>query len=340
MDLRTFSTFPIEEMQRWNSLLDESATHVPFLRYEYLSTWWQTRGGGEWPENSTLAIVTAHEGERLLGVAPLFQAPAQNGGTPDLRLLGSVEISDYLDLIAREEDLRPFLAALLPFLKESGALADGAALVLDNLPETSPTLAALQQAAGELGWSITVEPTYHSPYIRLPGDWEAYLASIDKKQRHEIRRKMRRAESGAQPLGWYIVEDAAQLDEEIEAFLAMMAQDPAKQGFLTDKMRIAMRDILRCAFDVGCLQLAFLTIGGERAAGYVNFDYLNRLWIYNSGWDSRFAEYSPGWVLLGYLLQWANEHQRDEFDFLRGDEDYKYRFGAVDRILVRATLRG
>ena len=47
---------------------------------------------------------------------------------------------------------------------------------------------------------------------------------------------------------------------------------------------------------------------------------------------------SAGWVLLGYLLRWANENQRAEFDFLRGDEDYKYRFGALDRYLVCARL--
>jgi CelD/BcsL family acetyltransferase involved in cellulose biosynthesis len=43
-------------------------------------------------------------------------------------------------------------------------------------------------------------------------------------------------------------------------------------------------------------------------------------------------------VLLGYLLQWANENKRTEFDFMRGNEDYKYRFGAVDKFVVRAKV--
>jgi CelD/BcsL family acetyltransferase involved in cellulose biosynthesis len=51
-----------------------------------------------------------------------------------------------------------------------------------------------------------------------------------------------------------------------------------------------------------------------------------------------FYEYSPGWVLLGYLLRWANEQGRSEFDFMRGNEEYKYRFGAIDRSVVRACL--
>lgn len=99
-----------------------------------------------------------------------------------------------------------------------------------------------------------------------------------------------------------------------------------------------MRDLIRCAFEEGCLLMAFMEVGGEKAACYLVFDYLDRLWVYNSGFDRRFMEYSPGWVLLGYMLQWANDHQRTEFDFLRGDEDYKYRFGAIDRFVMRAVL--
>ena len=51
-----------------------------------------------------------------------------------------------------------------------------------------------------------------------------------------------------------------------------------------------------------------------------------------------FMELSPGWVLLGYLLQWANEHKRAEFDFMRGDEDYKYKFGGQNRHVMRAKV--
>jgi CelD/BcsL family acetyltransferase involved in cellulose biosynthesis len=104
-------------------------------------------------------------------------------------------------------------------------------------------------------------------------------------------------------------------------------------------MRQQMHASIHAAFKAGWLQLAFLEIGGEKAAGYLNFDYAGHIWVYNSGLNPAFREYSPGWVLLGYLLQWANENKRLSFDFMRGDEDYKYRFGAVDRQIVRAVIR-
>jgi CelD/BcsL family acetyltransferase involved in cellulose biosynthesis len=49
-------------------------------------------------------------------------------------------------------------------------------------------------------------------------------------------------------------------------------------------------------------------------------------------------ELSPGWVLLGYVLKWVNDHHYSEFDFMRGDEEYKYRFGAINRHVMRARL--
>lgn len=335
MELTLHTTFPEELQHEWNALLKESISHVPFLRYEYLRTWWQHHGGGEWPR-AELTLVTAREGDRLIGIAPLFLTPDHDGRAA-LMLLGSIEISDYLDLIVRPADLTRFLDHLLPFLLKPEFPA-WQALDLYNLLESSPSLVALESAAARHGLSFSQNRLQHSPYIPLPGDWEGYLASLDKKQRHEIRRKMRRVEESEVPVRWYIVDDAAALDREADAFLALMGQDPDKQAFLTPEMRRMMHDLICCAFEENCLLMAFMEVGGEKAAGYLVFDYLERLWVYNSGFDRRFMEYSPGWVLLGYLLQWANEHKRTEFDFMRGNEDYKYRFGAVDRFVTRVTL--
>jgi len=213
--------------------------------------------------------------------------------------------------------------------------------VLDfyNILENSPSLSLLESAARAKGWQVQQEHLQHCPYIPIPGDWETYLAGIDKKQRHEIRRKMRRAETNVQPVRWYIVDNEENLDTEIDHFLALMAQDPEKDYFLTDVMRTQMRASVHAAFQAGWLQLSFLEVGGQKAAGYLNFNYRNRLWVYNSGLNYEFRDISPGWVLLGYLLQWANERRIHSFDFMRGDEDYKYRFGGVDRRVIRLVIR-
>ncbi|MBI5932345.1 MAG: GNAT family N-acetyltransferase [Chloroflexi bacterium] len=321
--------------REWDDLLHETITDAPFLRFQYLRDWHQTLGGGEWPQ-ALLAAVTAHEDGRLVGVAPLFQTPNREG-EPALMLLGSIEISDYLDLIVRPTDLTRFLNGLLDFLASS--LPDGWR-VLDwvNLPEASPTLPALESESARRGWTFVRETYQPAPYIPLPADFETYLASIDKKQRHEIRRKMRRASEHEIPVRMRLVDDESTLDAEMDGFFELMKQDPAKEKFLTEAMRAQMLATAHTALRGGWLWLAFLEVGGRKAAGAFNFDYGNRLWGYNSGVNREFIELSPGWVLLGHTLQWACEHGRSEFDFMRGNEEYKYRFGGRDRLVMRVKV--
>jgi len=268
----------------------------------------------------------------MVAIAPLFYAQEQ------VWLLGSVEISDYLDLIVRPEHLQTFSAALLTWL-ETSAPQPWRALNWVNLPQASPTLPTLQAESALRGWDYAQSIYEPTPSIPLPGDFEQYLAGIDKKQRHEIRRKMRRAEESGHSLHWYILQDEAELDEGLDCFLHLMAHDEEKAAFLTDVMRTQMKASLHAAFRAGWLQLAFLEIDGQKAAGYLNFDYDNRIWVYNSGLNPAFRELSPGWVLLGYLLRWANENGRTEFDFMRGSEDYKFKFGGNQNAVLRLNIQ-
>jgi len=256
--------------------------------------------------------------------------------------VGSIEISDYLDVLARVEDLPDFIDGLLETLDKNDGIA-WEVLDLYNIVDESPSLAIFEEKSLTKGWKFEQIPLQHCPYVPIPGDWETYLANINKKQRHEIRRKIRRAESYESEWGdaveWYFVENGDNLEQEIEDFMSMMAQDQAKERFLTEDMRQNMQIASRAAFDAGWLQLAFLTVGGKKAAGYLNFDYDNIIWVYNSCLNYELGDLSPGWVLLGYLLQWTNENNRARLDFMRGDEDYKYRFGGIDRRVYRLTIR-
>jgi CelD/BcsL family acetyltransferase involved in cellulose biosynthesis len=339
MNIETIRTLPglIALEKEWNELLAESSSHVPFLRHEYLTAWWQGMGGGEWKKGELFVVTARKEDGSLVGIAPLFLTNNRQG-VPALMLLGSIEISDYLDVIAHQDDLPVFVNALLGYL--ANQVEDGAHLLdLYNLLEGSPTIPVMQAAAEKLGWSASLEPLQHCPYIPLPGDWEKYLCRIDKKQRHEIRRKLRRAEEHIPPYRWYILHDGERLEQETDEFLKLMANDLEKAKFLTPEMRAQMHRIVQVAYKAGWLQLAFIELDGVKVAAYLNFDYLNHIWVYNSGFDSRFGSLSLGWVLLAHLLQWANENRRACFDFMRGNEDYKYRFGAIDRRVMRLIVR-
>lgn len=333
MEFTLHKDFTEINLESWNHLLSESITNVPFLRYEYMQTWWEHRGGGEWKQ-AELLLISATENGQLIGIAPLFLT--EYDGQPALMLVGSIEISDYLDLIVRPADLPRFITGLLDFIASNGPSA-WSALDWYNLPDSSPTLTALKAESESRSWTFTQEVYHPTPYIPIPGDFETYLASIDKKQRHEIRRKMRRAaESGI--VRFYIVDGSSNIDSEINDFFDLMVQDSSKANFLHPAMRAQMTAILQTAHKQGYLWLAFLEVDGVKTAASLNFDYRGKLWGYNSGVGSGHKELSPGWVLLANVIQWCCENNRHEFDFMRGDEEYKYRFGAVNRFVMRARV--
>ncbi len=332
MQLTLHTQFPAELQQEWDALLKQSITPVPFLSFDFQRRWWETRGGGEW-NDAELHLLTASRNGSLTGVAPLFKT--SRDGNPHLMLVGSHEVFDYLDFITRPGDLPEFLEAVLQYIQESEP--DVKTFDLYNLIEHSPSLPAIEQAGVKLGWKVDVQQIQPCPYIPMDGDWETYLAGIDKKQRHEIRRKLRRFEE-LDGTRWYIVEDPGQLHTEMDAFLKMMDQDNEKHVFLTPAMHTFMHDVAQAAMEAGVLQLSFLEIEGEKAAGKFILHHDGKLLAYNSAVETRFRENSPGWVLLGYLLQWSAQNGIHEFDFMRGNEEYKYRFGAKDRFVMRATL--
>ena len=319
----------------WNDLLARSVTDVPFLRHEYLRAWWSSLGGGEWA-SAELRIVTSRDASsRLVGLAPLMRLTGGDG--PRLHLLGSFEISDYLDLIVPPAQAESFVRGLLDFL---GDEPDGSwqALDLYNLRAASPIRRLVLETAEGRGWRATEEPLQPCPAITLPRSWEEYLQSLDKKQRHELRRKMRRAAAHSPAVEMRWIDQGEDLESATQAFLELMRLDPQKSRFLTEAMEVAFRRLAAEAKQGDWLRLAFLEVGGDPAAGYLFFDYRNRLWIYNSCLNPAFSELSPGWVLTGLLIQWAIEQGREVFDFLRGGEDYKYRLGGVADSIYRVRV--
>ena len=340
MDFFLHKDFSELSETKWNALVEQSIADTPFSRHEYLSEWWQTLGGGEWNERDDsrhplLVLISATENDQLIGIAPLFIVDYD--GQQALMLVGSIEISDYLDLIVRQQDHARFLSGLLDFLGSSVA-EEWSALDWYNLPDSSPTLAALKAESDRRGWTHHEEIYRPTPRIALNGSFDEYLARIEKKQRHEIRRKMRRAAESEKNVRFHVIDRAADIESEMNAFFDLMVQDPNKEQFLHPEMREQMTVTIRNAFERGYLWLAFLEVDGAKAAASLNFDYKNKLWGYNSGVGREHMELSPGWVLLSHVIQWCCENNRSEFDFMRGDEEYKYRFGGVNRIVMRVKI--
>jgi CelD/BcsL family acetyltransferase involved in cellulose biosynthesis len=318
--------------EEWNDLLHRSAADILFLTLEYQRTWWHHLGEGE------VSILAVRDGGELVGVAPLF-ATTNPQGQRVLSIVGCVEVADYLDFIVAEGREEQVYAALVDHLASPGAPAWDA-LDLCNIHQDSPTLKILPVLAKARGWAVSTARDDVCPIVTLPGTWEEYLQMLDGKQRHEIRRKMRRA-GGQAALRWYIVSREHDLEAEVEGFLDLMATStPDKAAFLTPRMRNFFRQLAHVACDAGWLQLVFLEIDGRKAAAYLNFVYDNRVLVYNSGLDwQAFPKVGAGIILTAYCIRHAIEQGREVFDFMQGDERYKYQFGGQDVEVRRLFVR-
>jgi len=320
----------------WNPLLHRTASDVPFLTLEWQRTWWQHFGN----DNSLLVYAFRDEAGALCGIAPLFLDGTN--GQRQLHTIGCADICDYLDLIVAPGCEQAVFTALLDALSTPATEGRPAwdAIDLCNIPQASRTPEVLGMLAQARSWRVEKSVQEVCPLIHLPTTWEDYLALLDKKERHELRRKLRRAEQSEEPVQLYITEGFDTLDADLDTFITLLIQSrPDKAAFMSDPMRAFFHAAGHAAQHAGWLQLAFLQVSGVNAAAYMNFDYAGRIMVYNSGLDPKnFQWLSPGIVLMGKLIQHAIEQKRAVFDFLRGDEDYKYRLGGKDTHVYRLHL--
>jgi len=323
----------------WNPLLKRSRFDNFFSTYEWQTTWWENLGEGD------LWIVAMRRADTnaLVGIAPLYLITYtdESGALKrQLNLVGCIEVSDYLDLLMEEGWEDAVYADLLAWLHSPEA-PEWDIFDLCNLPEVSRTYRDLPALYAASGLDVEVFQEDTAPQFTLSRRFEDYLQNqVDKKQRHEIRRKQRRAEREAN-IGLMLVGKQHTLEAEVDDFVALQrAAREDKATFMTPAMQRFFGAVARRTLDMGVLRLFFLTINGEKAATMFAFEYNRRFWLYNSGYDPHaYAQLSPGWVLLAYVIEYAIASGCSVFDFMQGNEEYKYRFGAQDYKVMRVIVR-
>jgi CelD/BcsL family acetyltransferase involved in cellulose biosynthesis len=314
----------------WDDLLERSVNAPFFMGHLYQQTWWQHLG------NDDLALIAIRtDPGQLVGLAPLY-GKINAAGQRELTFVGCMDVSDYLDFLVDRDYVEPVYQALLDRL-------DNLAwdkLYLCSLPHHSITHTRLAQAVTQRGWQAMVTQQDVCPVITLANDWEAYLAGIDKKQRHEIRRKIRKIETEAQTR-WYTVESSQAVDGAMAVFIELHQKSTRdKEDFWNDSLIGFFKSLAHRLAEAGWLKLFFIEVNGQPAAAMLCFDYQNEFLLYNSGFDpERFAQLSPGNVLTAYTIQEAIRLGRGRYDFLRGNEVYKFRFGAVAEPVYDLTVQ-
>jgi CelD/BcsL family acetyltransferase involved in cellulose biosynthesis len=312
----------------WHELVEADPAGTFFHTPAYLKLYWEEFG--ETPEHLLLAFAEEDDGSQVGAVA------FERIGTT-LRFLGGTEVTDYMGPVGlpdrQEAVAKELWDALLA--REDWADAD-----LRGLPEDRPWLGLLAGAAEAQGLSAEIADDQNgiAPFLPLPASWEAYLEGLPAKLRHEIKRKAKKLEADAGPFRIVTATEEtliAFLDRFVE--LHRMSEGP-KGVFMQPGMEIFFRRLGEEFGPAGVFRLTFIEVGGVQAAGTVGFTFGGTFSLYNSAFDRTWGNLAPGMVLVGEDIRLAIEDGCGGFDMLKGDYEYKYRFGAAPRVVKRLVV--
>jgi CelD/BcsL family acetyltransferase involved in cellulose biosynthesis len=315
------------DMEALSALRHGAGAHLPwtcpFVLPPWLSAWWRVFGGGAEP-----LIAVVRNGSSIIGVAPLMI----RDGT--VRFLGDPDVCDYFDcpVVPGQEPL--FFGALMDHLKAKGLQE----LDLGPVRPESAVLGFFSKHESLHGCQWSIRPEDVSLEVDLPATWEEFLNALDAKQRHEIRRKLRRLnEAGS--IRFRSVRDASQIPDAMGTFLDLFTMNRNdKAAFLTDRMESFFRTLALGLAGEGLLDLSFLELDGQPVASVFCFDLQGTRYLYNNGYDGAYRDIGVGLMSKVLSLEAAIDEGLRTYNFLRGDEEYKYRLGGKEIPLSRCRM--
>ncbi len=294
-----------------------------FVLPAWLKVWWQIFGSGY-----KLYIRTVRQGEKIVGIAPLMV----RGETA--LLIGDTDVCDYLDFVVTPGLEDGFFNTLLDDLKANGI----SELDLNHVRPDSAALTSLAAIAADRGYKVANTQEDISVEIELPASWDEYLAILSTKQRHEVKRKLRRLEKAGK-VGHRCLDAGQELEEYLALFLKLFPMSREdKASFLTPQMELFFKNLAKAMAGIGLLRFGIIELDNQPAAMTLGFDYKNAHFLYNSAYDPQFNYLSVGLLCKVLCLKESIEKGKKKWDFLKGAEAYKYHLGGREVPLYRCRI--
>ena len=309
----------------WDAILRDAPVASIFLSPQWQEVWWENFSAGR--EMTGFSIPAATGG--LDALASLARVDNVIG------FVGAPDTFDYNDFLVRPGFEEVFYGTLLDVL--DGWEWDN--LHLDSLIEDSPTLSHLPEMARGRGYSVEVEYEDVTSGVHLPGEWDQFLALLTKKDRHELRRKLRRLDS-REDWRWYCVTTPDEVAANFDSFLSLMRMSRTdKEDYMTPERERFFRALADRMAELDRIRLFFMEIDGAKVAASLCFDYGSARLLYNSGYDPELSYYSVGLLLHAMCVKDAIERGLGYFDFLRGPEPYKAHLGGRQKSLYKMVVK-
>lgn len=236
------------------------------------------------------------------------------------------EFTDYSDIVGPEEHKNEAWEQILEYCKHQGI----SQFFLSNIPETSSTYNFFNNQDPQ---QVTIEKRDTSPKILLPETYDIYMESLSRKNRHELHRKARRFNESYPDAK---IETSKNPKQDILMMIQLMKLDERKKQFFTPKVELFFQNIPDY-FPHDCI-LQILRIDNEPATAILAFRTGTEFLLYNSGFDQdRYP--AAGFHLKAESINYAIREGYKEYNFLRGNERYKYDLGGRDFGVFNITIK-
>jgi CelD/BcsL family acetyltransferase involved in cellulose biosynthesis len=290
----------------------------------WMKVWWQVFGG-----NTAPYLAAVRDGSRVIGVAPL----KIDGDTASL--VGSDNVCDYLDFVTAAGYETDFFNALLDDLQRQNVKR----LNLGLLRPDAAVLTGLAEVARNRGAAVTITREDVTSEMDLPATFDDYLRTLNTKQRHEVRRKLRRLEEAGRT-EYHLLNGDRDLDGSLDTFLRLfsLARREDKASFMTAEMESFFRALAHAMAGAGLLRIGELDFNGQPVAMIMCFDYNDSIYLYNSGFDPQHDSLSVGLLSKVFCIRDSIQRGRKRFEFLKGNEVYKQRLGGREIPLSRCEI--
>lgn len=341
--MRVFCPSTLTELEPYAEQWDQLAGGVPFRGWTWLSSWWRhygPRNRSEDRRKRLAAICVFDDAGALVGVAPWYLDSSPLHGRV-LRFLGSGKVcSDHLTVLCQPSREDAVLEAMADYLIENvrSRRSDRLSwdlLALDAVDASDRTIAALAAYLGIAGCTIHRRPGPHCWRIELPTDWNTYVNSLESKN---LRRDLRRLARNFVETNRAVLRSVRRLEELPDAmnlFVELHQRRRESLGetgcFASPQFLAFYRDVVPELLRRGHLHLCWMEIDGRPVAAEYQLSGNGVLYAYMVGMSPDAVHCQPGKLNNMLVLQDALQNGYRAFDFLRGDERYKARFGATPR---------
>jgi CelD/BcsL family acetyltransferase involved in cellulose biosynthesis len=307
----------------WPVCEDALVWPSPFMLPPWLAAWWPSFPGGQTPY-----LLSIHDAGQLVGLAPLMRRG------PEARLIGNTDVCDHLDFVVAPQSSQTFYRRLLDHLAADGIRR----LILPSVRADASAMTALLPVARKWGARVYCERQDQLFAMELPGSWEAYLGGLSGKERHEIRRKLRRLHEAGR-INLRCVRTAGELPPAMDTFMRLFRANRAvKADFMSGAMPSFFRRLAEQMAAADMLRLYILDLDEVTIAAVLCFDYQSTVYLYNNGYDATYRGLSPGLLSKVLTIRESIRDGRQIYDFLKGSEKYKQRLGGRPVDLIRCQL--